>query len=308
MPGLMKTVFLALLLVCLPGVLPADTLRLMSFNLWVGGEAGGQPLGQSAAVIRTAKADIVGLQETHGHARDGRRPDRGAELAALLGWNYDNQGGSPGVLTRWPILGRTPARYGVLVRLPSGRTAHVFNIHFPAAPYQPYQLLNIPYGDGRFIRTADEAVAEARAARGGQVDALLAELKEALTAGGAVFLTGDFNEPSHQDWTPRAVAAGQVPLVVAWPATWAVTATGMRDAFRLAHPDEVARPGWTWTPITAPEDPKDRHDRIDFVFAGPGVTVKSCKVVGESPVWADLVVTPYPSDHRAVVAEMLVGR
>jgi endonuclease/exonuclease/phosphatase family metal-dependent hydrolase len=199
----------------------------------------------------------------------------------------------------------TPARHGVVVRLPSGRPAHVFNIHFPAAPYQPYQLLGIPYGDGRFIKTAEEAVAEARAARGRQVEALLAELRPALAAGGPVFLTGDFNEPSHQDWTPRATAAGKVPLAVAWPATLAATAAGLRDAFRLAHPDEVARPGWTWTPTTRPDDPKDRHDRIDFVFAGgPGVAVKSCEVVGESAANADLVVTPYPSDHRAVVAEV----
>lgn len=304
----MKTACLVLWFALLPGVLSAGALRLMSFNIWVGGEAGGRPLEQTAAVIRAARADIVGLQETHGHARDGGRPDRGAELAVLLGWNYDNQGGSPGVLSRWPILGRTPGRHGVLVRLPSGQTARVFNIHFPAAPYQPYQLLSIPYGDGRFIRTADEAVAEARAARGRQVDALLAELKEALAAGGPVFLTGDFNEPSHLDWTPRAAAAGNCPLAVEWPATGAVMAAGLRDAFRLAHPDEVARSGWTWTPITAPDDPKDRHDRIDFVFTGPGVRVKSCEVVGESPLWADIVVTPYPSDHRAVVAEVETGR
>ncbi|HMO65583.1 MAG TPA: endonuclease, partial [Verrucomicrobiota bacterium] len=115
-------------------------------------------------------------------------------------------------------------------------------------------------------------------------------------------------EPSHQDWTPRAVVVGKAPLSVVWPATLAVTETGLRDTFRLAHPDEVARPGWTWTPTTAPDDPKDRHDRIDLVFVGPGVRVKSSQVVGESPAWADLVVTPYPSDHRAVVAEVTVGR
>jgi endonuclease/exonuclease/phosphatase family metal-dependent hydrolase len=285
----------------------AETLRVMSFNLWVGGESGGQPLAQSAAVIRAARADLVGLQETHAAERDGRRPDRGAKLATLLGWHYLNQGGSPGVLSRRPIVTNTPGRHGVVVRLPSGRTAHLFNIHFAPAPYQPYQLLGITYGDGRFIKTAAEAVAEARAARGRQVEALLAELRPALAAGGPVFLTGDFNEPSHQDWTPRAAAAGKAPLAVAWPATLAVTAAGLRDAFRAAHPDEVARPGWTWTPTTRPDDPKDRHDRIDFVFAGgPGVTVKSAEVVGESAAHADLVVTPYPSDHRAVVAEVEV--
>jgi exodeoxyribonuclease III len=68
-------------------------------------------------------------------------------------------------------------------------------------------------------------------------------------------------------------------------------------------PDEVARPGSTWTPTTKPDDPKDRHDRIDFVFfGGPNMSVKGCEIVGEDQKFADIVVKPYPSDHRAVVA------
>jgi endonuclease/exonuclease/phosphatase (EEP) superfamily protein YafD len=128
-------------------------------------------------------------------------------------------------------------------------------------------------------------------------------LKPALAAGDPVFLTGDFNEPSHQDWTARAAAAGKCPLAVAYPTTLAITAAGMRDAFRNVFPDEVAHPGWTWTPTTRPDDPKDRHDRIDFVFwGGAQVVVNRCKVIGEDPKAADIVVRPYPSDHRAVVA------
>ena len=43
--------------------------------------------------------------------------------------------------------------------------------------------------------------------------------------------------------------------------------------------------------------------RIDFVyFKGKGLQVKDVKILGENKANADLVVTPYPSDHRAVVA------
>jgi endonuclease/exonuclease/phosphatase (EEP) superfamily protein YafD len=49
----------------------------------------------------------------------------------------------------------------------------------------------------------------------------------------------------------------------------------------------------------------DRHDRIDFVFVR-GATVKTVEVVGESKDRADVVVSPYPSDHRAMVAEVEV--
>ena len=178
----------------------------------------------------------------------------------------------------------------------------MFNVHLAHAPYQPYQLLKIPYANAPFIQTADEAVRAARDARGKQVEELVVELKSALAAGRVVFLTGDFNEPSHLDWTRRAADAGKCPLPVEFPSTKRVTAAGMRDSFRVLFTNEVTHPGWTWTPLTSPQDPKDRHDRIDFVFfGGTNVTVTRCEMIGEDSRWADLVVRPYPSDHRSVV-------
>ena len=285
----------------------ADSVRVMTFNIWVGGESGRQPLAQTVEVIRKANADIVGLQETHTSEKDGQRQDSARVVAAKLGWHYFNQGERTGILSRIPIITNTPAKWGVLVRLKSGRDAWMFNAHLMHAPYQPYQLLNIPYANGRFIKTAAEAVAEARKARGTQVERLLAELKPALASGQPVFLTGDMNEPSHQDWTPRAAQAGKVPIAVEYPTTLALTQAGMTDAFRVSFPNEIAVRGNTWTPITAPDDPKDRHDRIDFVFVGgKGTQVERCEIIGEDIRFADIIVQPYPSDHRAVVATITI--
>ena len=283
----------------------AAELRVMTFNLWHGGDAGKQPLAQTVEVIRAAKADIIGLQETGGYEKlkDAGRPDHGRKIAGMLGWHYFDQGERTGILSRYPIVTNTPRKWGATIRLPSGQEVQMFNAHLMHAPYQPYQLLNIPYADAPFIKTAGEAVAEARKARGAQVERLLSELMPALAGGQTVFLTGDFNEPSHQDWTTRAAAAGKCPIAVEFPSTLAVTRAGLRDAFRSAFPDEVFHPGWTWTPTTQPNDPKDRHDRIDFVFfAGANVKVKGCEIVGESKGTSDIVVQPYPSDHRSVVA------
>jgi exonuclease III len=78
---------------------------------------------------------------------------------------------------------------------------------------------------------------------------------------------------------------------------------GFQDAWRSVHPDELVKPGFTWTPVTKADDPKDHHDRIDFVYVrGKGLRIRGAQVVGENNMNADLVVSPYPSDHRAVVA------
>jgi endonuclease/exonuclease/phosphatase family metal-dependent hydrolase len=279
-----------------------ETIRVMTFNLWQGGDAGGQPLSQTLAVIRAAKADIVGLQETLGKKTGETAPDNAGKLAEMLGWNYVDQGAGTGILSSLRLDNSTPRKWGATVELKSGRRAFIFNAHLMHAPYQPYQLLHIPYANAPFLKTAAEAIAAAREARGRQIQSLLEELQPALASGRPVFLTGDFNEPSHQDWTARAAAAHRIPLAVDYPSTRAIVAAGMQDSYRAVFPDEVKKPGWTWTPTTKPDDPKDRHDRIDFVFiAGRHVTIQGCEIVGEAAASADIVVQPYPSDHRSVV-------
>jgi endonuclease/exonuclease/phosphatase family metal-dependent hydrolase len=283
-----------------------ETVRIMSFNLWHGGDAGRQPLDQTVEVIKQSQADMVGLQETAGLAPEGEpRPDRAAEIAKRLGWNYVDQGERTGVISRFKIVATTPKKWGVKLALDSGRTLYLFNVHFAHAPYQPYQLLDIPYENAPFLTTAQQAVEAAQAARGAQVERMLAEVAAVVPEGLPVFLTGDFNEPSHRDWTAAAATSGKCPLCVEWPTTKAVESAGFIDAFRSVYPDPVLRPGLTWTPTTQITDPKDRHDRIDFVFVrGTGVRVNTIRIVGESREFADIVVQPYPSDHRAVVAEV----
>lgn len=48
-----------------------EAVRVMSFNLFHGGDGGKQPLDQTVAVIKESQADIVGLQETAGFAQKG---------------------------------------------------------------------------------------------------------------------------------------------------------------------------------------------------------------------------------------------
>ena len=281
-----------------------NPLRVMTFNIWVGGESGGQPLQQTAEVIRAANADIVGMQESLGRERDGVRPDNGAAIAELLGWNHVRQAGGRCILSRFEIAGLLPGGEGAEIALPSGESFYLFNVHLNHAPYQPYQLLDIPYADAPFLDTAEELIAAALEARGGEIARALEGIAPLLERGARVALTGDFNEPSHLDWTHRAVRAGVAPMAVAYPSAKAVVDHGMIDAYRAVHTDETNAHGFTWTPTTAIDDPGDRHDRIDMVFVSPDIAITDCRIVGEDPRYADVVVTPYPSDHRAVVVDM----
>ena len=291
------------------GVARAETVRIMSFNLWHGGDAGQQPLKRTIDVIRAAKADVVGLQETHGHAPEGKpRPDRAAEIASQLGWHYVDQGQRTGIISRHPITGVTSKKWGVKVTLNSARELYVFNCHLAASPYQPYQLLKIPYGDAPFIRTEAEAIRYATKTRGAKISRMLSEIEMSVPDGISIAVTGDFNEPSCLDWTDDAATQQCCPIAVRWPTTRRVLEFGLLDTYREAHPSVVEHPGITWTPTTKASDPNDRHDRIDFVFWGRNGSlagrVVDCQTVGESSEHAEIVVEHYPSDHRAVVAEI----
>lgn len=274
------------------------SFKVMSFNIWHGGSSGGQPLSKTADVMKLA--DIIGVQETH-----AEESDSSLILAGQLGWHHFQQGERTAVISKFPIVGQTLNRWGVFVQVTDSLKVCIFNCHFAAKPYQPYQLLDIPYGDAPFIKTEDEAILWANKSRGDAVRRMIAELKAVQATGIPCIVTGDFNEPSHLDWTTAAALAGQHPIKVAYPTSTRVSANGMVDCYRKKNSDEVTKPGVTWTPLTLKTDPKDHHDRIDFVYAESRfLDVVDCQVVGEAIQNADVVVSPWPSDHRAVMATL----
>ena len=102
----------------------------------------------------------------------------------------------------------------------------------------------------------------------------------------------------------------QIKEPVAWPVSEALFNVGFRDSYRDVHPDPAKSPGITW-PAKRPKvaawagnpSPSDPRDRIDYVYAaGPSKTLAS-EIMGEKGgPDVSLSVTPWPSDHRAVVS------
>ena len=279
-----------------------ESIRVMSYNIHRGGVVMlKQPLSQTAKVIQSAQADIVGIQETR-----SPRGDKLEELAKLLGWNHDMGKGSQ-ILTRYEIL--ESLNSGVKIKLDSGKEAYVFNLHLPSHPYQPYQLLGIRpkwhkhTNDITFIKTEAEAIEWAKKARGRELTKLLRLIRSIPDKQVPIFVVGDFNEPSHLDWTERAASAARHPIKVEYPNSLAMIKAGFTDAYRAIYRDEMKHPGYTWSSFYKFDDPTTHHDRIDFVyFKGKGIKLTEVKIVGENQKDADIVISPYPSDHRAVVA------
>jgi hypothetical protein len=191
----------------------------------------------------------------------------------------------------------------ITAQLSPGQFAHVFNAHFEPYPYQPYD-----FRDG-LIATEAQAIAAATALRGTSLSRLNALTAPARATGEPVFVVGDFNEPSHLDWTAATATAGlHFGKQVEWPVSKGITDTGFRDAFRTVRPDPVATRGETWTPgapppnISATEVP----DRIDIIYSYPNrITPTQALNLGydANDGNTDIAVANFPSDHRAVVAE-----
>jgi len=285
-------------------------VRVMSYNTYRGGTMHEQPLSQTVKVIQAAKADVVGIQET--------RSPKGVnaeKLAELLGWNYYVHPKNNVIITHYEIVKKMDN--GIRVKLPSGQGVYIFNLHLKPSPYLPYQFMGIkpiwPKTDKPFIphiKTEAEAIASSQEGPNGKkIAMLLRQIRSLSYQEAPVFVVGDFNEPSHLDWTEAAAKAGRHPLKVAYPTSKALLEAGFSDAYRTIYPDEMAKPGFTWTPMKKPNQPRTHYDRIDFVyFKGEGLKVTEVKIVGENEQNADIVVSPYPSDHRAVAATFTLAK
>jgi endonuclease/exonuclease/phosphatase family metal-dependent hydrolase len=276
------------LLLCAAAVQVAE-LRVMSFNIWIGGTQH-QPLSQTVEAIRKAKADIVGIQE----------PAESLEkIASNLKWNASSKAS---IVTRFDIVEDwkvTGNRWGgAKIRLADGALVLVYNDHLNPYPYGPYEVR-----DGK-AKTAAEAVEVERASgRVKQMQAILDDLASRPDRELPVFLVGDFNAPSHLDWiAPNAKA--NFNLVVEWPVSLMASQAGFIDALRAVHPDPVAKPAHTWSPgyPVGKLEPNDVMDRIDYVMFRGRVHVTAAHIVGETGPHTDIAVDPWPSDHRAVVA------
>ena len=282
---------------------PTAVIRVMNLNIFYGGDeldlqtgnfchkSAGCPetLAKVEDGIARSGADIVGIEEGEHNA---------GVIAQALGWHASER---TQVISRYPIVD-PPGADGlyVWVEVLPGRFVAIGNVHLPSDPYGPYVIR-----DGA---TLDEVLDLEASVRLPAIQAELGALPPLDASGMPAFLTGDFNSPSHLDWTAAVSAVRpEVPYPVDWPVSHALADAGLRDSYRAVHPDPVAVPGFTWTPAGPEGDPHEVHDRIDWVLSSGPAEALDSTVVGEAG-GPDVGIgfDPWPTDHRGVISTFQV--
>ncbi|UNI23805.1 hypothetical protein JDV02_009602 [Purpureocillium takamizusanense] len=288
----------ALLIVYIPvhnaGASLVEQLSVVTLNLWYGGREVKDAHRKQIQYIANSGADVVGLQET--------MDTHGIRLANALGWHVW-QGKSAAIIARYPIAQvyqATGVSGAVRLELDGNkREVIVWNAHLADKPYGPYSLCFDRLAPVEVLRHEEESGREA------QMRDILYKMRPHL--GNAkkvpVILTGDFNAPSHLDYTDatrwRHCNAGRME----WPTSVQAAKAGLADSFREIHSDPLQVPGNTWSPIYRSNDGRhEPEDRIDFIHHKGLLR----PIVAEVDVWGTHRFEPHhadnewPSDHAAV--------
>lgn len=327
-----------------PSDKPESVLRVLQLNIWM--DATSVPGAFDGLVDEIARLDVdlVALCEVSNH--DGQTVDR--LVAALQGrgqtWfgageSYQGtQGTDVCVLSKHPIkevrtgLSSISGGVDMKVRIDfEGYDVLLYPSHLDYTHYACY----LPRGyDGvtwqKLASPVTDPEAILRMNRGSTRDEAIAEfIKEAAREkADLILLAGDFNEPSHLDWS---AATGNLwdhrGCIIPWDCSVLLYDAGFRDVYRALYPDPVTHPGFTYPSDNAKKEPKeltwapeaDERDRIDFIYYlsngrflpteaavfGPSTSIVRCmrvKEIGEDTFVEPLPDGTWPSDHKGVIA------
>ncbi len=291
-------------------------VRLMSFNTWNSGMHVDRGLQKIADHIVQAGADIVALQEL-------MYPGLTSSLLQYLGSDWT------GVERRaegrdWPGLGivtkfkldrtsghQTNHSVGatVLVRKDPHPEVkfRIWSFHANFTNYGPYNACS-PMEESEKLRL----IKHSEEIRTADIKQVLRAIDRHQPDQGdqPVLILGDFNEPSHLDWTEETkdVHCG---LGYDWPVSQLLLASGFKDAYRTVKPNPILYPGITWSTVQKfmefNKTQAEPQDRIDFIYYRGG----SIRPIDASVYSGTQVIAPlpyidgndWPSDHFSVVAD-----
>lgn len=294
----------------------SDHLTVMVWNVERAANNFDQGPEKALQVIRDSGADVVLLQESYDI--DGDRPRLGTWLAEQLGWNrYQGESIHLCVLSHLDIeetyFHHTWHGVGAKLKDEHGRVFVAYSIWLDWKGYTPYALRENPELDDDQL--LENEVTNSK--RLPQVESLLKYIKDQghMDLEVPLLVGGDFNCPSHLDWTAEAEIERPFVRELPLPVSMAVIEAGFFDAYRSVYPDPVEHPGITWSPLYRVDAngrplPLDRIDRL-YIKQPQGQSVlhlvpDRATVLPEQLEDNDIPKAKriFPSDHGAVVIRM----
>lgn len=314
------------------------TFKVLQFNIWQEGTVVEGGFEAIADEIIRSDADFVTLSEVRNY-HNTRFCDRITEALKLRGKVYYSfYSEDSGLLSRFPITDSVTvyplkddrgSMYKALIRMGNTEVA-LFTAHLD---YRNCAYYDVRGYDGNSwhkrmpVIDVDSVLYLNRlSVRDDAMECFIREAEKDRAAGRLVLLGGDFNEPSHLDWTEATKDKyDHQGLVVPWDVSVMLARAGYKDVYREMYPDPLTHPGFTcpadckdislnrlvWSPQA------DDRDRIDYIMYAPqeGLSLEAVTLIGpEGDILRgnrvterkeDLILKPlgvWPTDHKAVLA------
>ncbi len=330
------------LLLLLPALIACSSpqekeFTVLQWNIWQEGIV--VPGGYDAVVneIVRLRPDFVTLSEVRNYQNTNFTARLVASLKEKGETYYSFYSVDTGLLSRYPITDSLTVfpennDHGSIYRLTAemdGKKMAVYTAHLD---YLDDAYYNVRGYDGStweeipIPETVEEVLERnVQSQRDDAIRMFITQAAKDREAGYAVILGGDFNEPSHRDWTEETKDLyDHHGFVIPWTVPVLLEEAGFVDAYRSFHPDVLNYPGFTYpsdNPAKAPEKitwapQSDERDRIDYIWYYPekGLTVKDAAIFGPRgsivrarrvmETSSDPFIEPldvWPTDHKGVL-------
>lgn len=319
-------------------------LTILQFNIWSEGTT--VPGGFEAIVneIIRSKADFVTLSEVRNYKGIDftKKLVEALKLKGQTYYSFLSEGS--GVISKfeitehsivYPLKNDRGSIHKIITMVGDQRTA-VYTAHLDYTNYACYlprgydglnwKKLPAPITDTMIMKKMNLA-----SFRDVAIRAFIQDAEEEITKGALIFIGGDFNEPSHLDWT---IATKDMydhkGVVYHWDLSALLYSAGFKDSYRQLYPSPVSHPGFTFpsynkdakiSSLTWAPD-ADERERIDFIYYYPDkkLQIKSSQILGpdSSIVYnerkkeesQDIFIAPldvWPTDHKAVITTFILN-
>ena len=321
-----------------------NEFTVLQWNIWQEGTM--VPGGYNAIVneIVRLKPDFVTFSEVRNY-RNTRFCDRITQSLRERGetyysfYSYDT-----GLLSRYPITDSLTifpenGDHGSIYKLVSqihGRKIAVYTAHLDYLSDAYYNVrgydgstwkeIPIPQTVGEVLEVNDASQ------RDDAIRDFIKAARQDINEGTIVILGGDFNEPSHLDWTRETKDLyDHNGLIVPWTVPLLLDNAGFVDTYRTLYPNVLTHPGFTF-PADNPLIPtkkltwaprSDERDRIDYIFyyPNPAIRLKSAIIFGPQgsivknqrvkETSKDKFLLPldvWPTDHKGLLVTFKVNK